>query len=832
MPRQKGALLENKFIRGLITENQALSFPSDACTDTDNCIFKETGVIYRRKGIDLELGQAPTTVTISAGDAFTEFVWDYVGSSSTTSFLVQQRGNTLHFFDLSTSTTVSSHYAGSVDTSTYVFAVNQATAAKSPRQYAQGRGKLFVVCRYHGVLSIEYSSGFSVSLVPVQYRDFEGLEDEYPLSTRPTATISGLVSTAPKHYYNILNQGWHHLRGASLTAWDTFLTTLPSNADVVGYFRGDNTDTFKASLVAEHDPGNSPAPKGHFILEAGIKDRYGAVLLDDFLEVAVPQDYTQTKSVSGYANIGDFTNPANAFDANTGTSATKTSVTSGYIGKQLSSADYISLVFVNMTPSADGTLYLYGSNSAPSSYSNGTLLGELPFTLAGKTSGSTVYAVKNTNHLASNYLYYWIAVVNASAANMSIAEITFIQYKSDVQYPSTVAFLNGRAFYGGYTQTEYGTKLFFTQVIEQDEQYGHCYQRNDPTSDEISDLYPSDGGVINIPEIAQIHKLFAFRDQLLILATNGVWVINGGSGPFSASNYSVSRISSTGTTSPMSVVDVKGLPVWWAEDGIYTVEFDPNYNSVRLKNITEETIKTFYLEIPSINRSSVKGCYDRSNDTVIWLYNDSAALTSDDYFKYTRALRLNMKTAAFYPWSFTTSAVQPQYIQGVVYIQDKARAQQPTVKFTTTYSSNRLTYSEERDTSYVDWDDYSTLTGNVTDKQDYSSYLVSGYRVDGKGTRKFQSNYVSVFLKRESGAGGYVQGLYQFADSGDSGKWSTPQFIYNSAVDRGQGDHTVKIARLKLRGSGDALQLKIYSESYKPFSIIGWGLNESVNADI
>lgn len=835
MPRQRGSAVENKPIRGLVTESQALAFPTDACTDTDNCIFHHTGVIYRRPGVDLEATQSALTVSATTGLAFNEFHWTNVDTGTDKSFAVQQVGNDLHFFDTSTSTDIGANYTDTVDTGSYVGSDMTTEAPALLRQMSQGRGTLFVVSRAHPVLAITWNgSSFDVSTVLVKYRDFQGLDDEYGIDVRPGyATTTALITNAPNHYYNVLNQGWHHRSGSSLNSFITTSGTAPSGADFVGYFKGGTNNVFTASLISDRDPGNSPAPKGHFILEAAQTDRNAALSAEDFntIPIAGSTQISYSGSTTVYSAAMAAGNVSKAFDGNNSTVANTTIATAtSWIGKLLASTTVVTYAKLRLQSDEPGTVKFYGSNSAPSTGTDGTLLSTT--NIIGNPIGHVTYILSNSLP-TSTFTYYWVYMETDNPVVQNYTELSLWLNTVATKYPETIAFLNGRVFYSGYDDIEWASKILFTQVIEREEQYGSCYQINDPTSDEIADVYPADGGVINIPELTRVLKLWPFRDQILILATNGVWVLSGtNGGPFSATGYTVSRVSNIGALSATSPVDIKGLPAWWGEDGIYVLEFDPNYGSSKIKNLAEETIKTFYLDIPVFNKRYAKGAYDRYDDTVYWLYNDNDTLDTDDPFVYNRVLCMDAKTGAFYPWSFTTSETRPQEIRGILLSEDKSRATSAAIKFTTVYSSTKLNYADLQSGVYYDWSMYADDSTNTDDVQDYTSYLISGFRVDGQALKKFQGNYVHIYLKRQAGAGGYLQGVYQFSDSGNSGRWSTPQRIYNASTTRGRGDHQIKISRLKIRGSGQAIQIRIVSESRAPFSIIGWGLSESANADI
>jgi hypothetical protein len=134
---------------------------------------------------------------------------------------------------------------------------------------------------------------------------------------------------------------------------------------------------------------------------------------------------------------------------------------------------------------------------------------------------------------------------------------------------------------------------------------------------------------------------------------------------------------------------------------------------------------------------------------------------------------------------------------------------------------DELTFAEFNDTTnWVDWETYGDGTG-------YESYFITAYKVHGE-TQKFgQINYIFTFMEDETNASLWVQAIHEFTNNSASGKWSTPQQAYISTLNK-----DVQYRRLKVRGKGRAIQLKMYSEAGKPFTCIGWSTSESVNADI
>lgn len=696
MPRQAATVIQNTFVKGLITENTAFKFPEDACTETFNCVFDETGVVSRRMGFEQESGTAGASTSIEDREVVTEYLWTAVAGDGDFSFSVVQKGSTIHFYDVSNSTTLGSNKLGfTVDLNTYLASGSSLDPAQFRCAYASGRGDLVVVNSACDPIRVSYNlptapsnpNTISVSTISLQYRDFDGLNSGLAtINTRPTDSVTGIKTSNPNHYYNLLNQGWY--AGDALSQWDTALTSLPSNADVVSLYRASETDAFDNARVTAQSPGNTPAPKGHFILDVHNPNRATALTAEGF----------------------------------TGT---------------------------------------------------GTLTPSLP--------------------------------------NVTVR-------------PQAVEFYAGRVWYAGIEYSGLSNNIYFTQIIENNDQYGRCYQKQDPTSEDFSDLLADDGGVVRIPEIGTVVRLFTMRSSLVVYATNGVWIISGGgSTQFKPNDYSVQKISSIGTTAAMSLVDVRGIPLWWGEDGIYTIQYDANYNSYSVQNLTDQSIKTFFQNIPPLNRRYAKGALHMQENTVYWLYNNTENLSDDDLYTYNAVLVMNSINGAFYPWTITQSANDP-VVRGILYIYDANKYSVPEIKYVCTKETSptleTLMFAGTTGTGYTDWPDYTDT--------EYLSYFMTGYMVHGEGMRYLQPNYVTVFLNTVANSSCFMYGVYDWTNSTTSNKWSTGQEIYNSALLH----RDINYRRLKVRGKGKAMQLRFESQADKPFEIIGWSIWESMNAQV
>jgi hypothetical protein len=216
-------------------------------------------------------------------------------------------------------------------------------------------------------------------------------------------------------------------------------------------------------------------------------------------------------------------------------------------------------------------------------------------------------------------------------------------------------------------------------------------------------------------------------------------------------------------------------------------------------------------DIPRANIPYVKGAFHIEDTVGYWLFSSDTA-----GYDYNRLLVINGLSGAFYPWSFDTPT--DVTVRGIQYVKSPS-SETPNIKLTVTNDSD-LFYAEHRQETYLDWDDFGS-------EQDYDSYFVTGYKLEGQAMRFFQPNYIIVYSEIEDDASCFMQGLFDFTTSGNSGKWSTPQQIYSALSDRSES-----YTRRKVRGKGRALQLKFYSETGKPFTIIGWALWVTGNATV
>lgn len=702
MARSAATVIENNFVKGLITEATGLNYPENSCIETWDCEFDFFGRVSRRLAFDLEYGFLGKAVS-KVASVIKEYHWKNVTGDGLKSFIVTQIGSTLYFYDTTNPSSLSNSLIAST-INLLSFSSGGPAANLNECQFADGLGKLYVFHPYLENFYVTYDAATN-TMTATQYsltlRDFEGAyADPYLTDQRPGVTMGTMSAD---HKYNLFNQGWckADLATPELTAWDAARTDMPSNCDVWWNFKT-AADVFDVATVANSGRGNSPAAKGHFILNV----------------------YNQDRSTA---------------------------------------------------------------------------------------SGLTITATS-----------------------------------SGTARTSTGAFHAGRVFYAGINATTYVSKIYFSQIIERNSQIGACYQISDPTSEDLFDLLPADGGVISIPEAGTIYKLFSVPAGLLVFAYRGVYMISGSQGiGFSATDFTISKLSSIRTVSASSFVDVNGVPMWWNTDGIFTCQ--SAQGGMQVQSMSISTMQTFFNEIPNASKLTVKGYFNPLAQTVQWLFRTTAPSTVEEQYAFDAILNYNVLTSAFFPWSVSPGAtvhglivvdgvggqvqeavvVNNASVQVVDNLGNNLAAYlltntsvQPKTKFLVSYNSGgtKFTWAETNGSTYLDWSALAV-------RANYTSYFITGYRTHGNAQTKFQPTYTYVY--HEGTGQAYIQGIWDFAVSPNTGRYSTKQLLTFT-----NANYSNNHKRVKIRGQGLTLQYYVRSLPGQPFTIVGWSTFETGNQQV
>lgn len=774
MPQQLTTSVENNFTKGLITESTGLNFPENASTDTDNCSYDLIGNVFRRQGIDFEVNGTKTLFNRSAV-AVSTYRWNNAGGDGQTQIFVQQIGTTLRFWKSSNATVNSplsdQRIAYNVDISAFVVSGGSFNATLEC-QFSDGNGYLFVYHPNCEPFYCTFASGVITSTpITVQIRDFTGVLDISGVSARP-------LSLTQEHLYNLVNQGW--TQGAPWQGQSTTLVTVDNVGSRTFTVASGMTVTLgdRVNILNAHDafPGGILVPAGTIVM-SGTVTAYAGTSLTILLNSCI--------FTFGTSPYGDWLiNP----------------ISSGYIDTWKTG--------VGNYPANSDVWWFF--KNASGVFSPSTTVANVTLNTGPSPKGHTK--------------------LNAFNLQRSLASgVSGITPASTLTRPTTGTWFQGRVWFAGvnaqqpaagdidtYSWTE---NIYFSQIVNTPFDFGSCYQTNDPTSETLFDLLPTDGGVIQIQGCGAVYKLFPIQNGLLVFAANGVWFITGSQGiGFAANDYTTTKISSVQSISSTSFVDVQGLPYFWNEEGIYAVQ-PIQGGGLSVEPLTVGTILSFYNQIPATSKKYVRGAYHPIDYIVQWVYRDTNEEGVTTRYEFNRILNYNTYNKAFFPYSISG----PATINGINYISSPSgiTAPEPGFKYSVSYPSAGsyfCSFGDEHDADYVDWASVSPTN--------FVSFFVTGYKLRGQAIKRFQPQYIQVYSRTNGEASGYkIQGIWDYSNNRNSGRWSNIQLVTN-ALSR----YDLIYRRHKIRGHGFALQFKIISSDGLPFDIAGWAVVDTVNA--
>ena len=806
MAQQPSPAVENHFIAGLKTEFTGLNFPENAATDTQNCVYTLIGDVNRRGGINYEANFSQPVIGLP-GAAKSSFRWLNAGGDGLSQILVMQIGAILYFF-LSSSATIASPLsstllASQVNIRSFQAAGSTPDPLLTECQFTSGNGYLFVFHPNCDSFYCTYSGGnVLANRINIQTRDFVGIPEPGILDNFRPNTLNN------EHKYNLINQGW-----TQGSAW---------NATGVG-----------------DGSGNIPKVGGFFTVNISSQSNTTAVTPGSTIQILISQ---AAKTGSNNNNLnGSVTLVGTVTSYSTPFSSLTIGITSnsnpdlkamgfwsgGNFGSTPLESLSLTLTNVGFINTWFGALANYPSNADIWWLYKNTSNAFDPITTFANVQQLTTSAPKGS--------FVLNPFIQDRTSISSIPNLTTI---STSLRPLTGTFFQGRVFYAGvnssfpatgdepfYTWTE---NIYFSQIVTDVRSFGKCFQENDPTSQTLFDLLPSDGGQIVIPGCGAIYKLFALRFGVLVFAANGIWFISGSTGVgFAANDHTITKISSIRAISGTSFIDVQGYPYFWNEEGIYKVVPSSQPGSAHspdiqlsVENLTLGTILSYYEKFPLISKMFARGDYDELSYIVQWCFKSTSENGINDRYNYDIILNYNTVTNSFYPYTLPNSASS---ITDIKYIQNPGGIGSPTPIFKyITSRLNFITFSEENDfIRYVDFFSENSIGYN------YISFFITGYRLPGKALTKFQTPYIYVFSRNPSSNSYFIQSIWDYAGSGLSGRWSVRQQRTNSP-----NNFTNMYHKIRLRGRGLAMQIKVTSVDGKPFDLMGWGILNEVSTGI
>lgn len=394
--------------------------------------------------------------------------------------------------------------------------------------------------------------------------------------------------------------------------------------------------------------------------------------------------------------------------------------------------------------------------------------------------------------------------------------------------PTVVASYAGRAWYAGFSgvvtsgdsqSPHLDTYLLFSRLVQNKSDIGRCYQEGDPTSNIDPDIVDTDGGFVKIEGLNSVKALIPLESSLFIVAQNGVWRITGtDENSFTATGYSVAKITSDGCISAQSVVAIPQGIVYWGEDGIYIV----SQNEAGLwvsQSLTRTTIQTFYEKLSSDDKRSVVGFYDATDPSIRWMYGNGLQLRQG-----ISELIFNLKFQGFTKNSI--GAVSEVFgpltaVGGVNRVTPAFVRIVPKQAFyvivVTPSPTLRYTFGGYKEGTIMDW----VTWGGI----DSPAYLISG--TTNKGSARLVKNvpFLTAFFEQTHAQDSscLVQAQWDWTTDSLAHRWSVPRQAYRPIrIDTGT---TMVTTRNRIRGNGKSIAFKFSSETDKPFHLYGWEFN-------
>ena len=180
-----------------------------------------------------------------------------------------------------------------------------------------------------------------------------------------------------------------------------------------------------------------------------------------------------------------------------------------------------------------------------------------------------------------------------------------------------VAYMAGKFFYLA------GDTALFSQNINDDGTgFDKCYQDADPTSEDVSDVLPTDGGYVKFNTMGTGLALKTFNRGVLVFGRDVVWgLVSPLDSRFTATDYDTVELSRAGLIGSQSVVAVANFVYYWSPLGIFRVGVNQQTgNTMVAENISQQTIQSFYNDIPKESKELCRGVFDYCNNRIYWFY--------------------------------------------------------------------------------------------------------------------------------------------------------------------------------------------------------------------
>lgn len=818
-----------QFNKGINTEAPLTQWPEGYSIDEQNFDLLIDGSRRRRPGIALEAGNVPLTApghSTDASSAMKPYRWSDAGLISGNNLVVVQVGSYVHFWVEPTSGALGTpqwainlgdHAARYTDPYTGdAYSANSAMIREAICDFTQVNGKLIIVNANVEVLLVTYVAGsLEIEELKLKERDLFGVDDGVSVLTQPT-------SLSNSHEYNLSNRGW-----------------LPGN--VTNFFS--SVGLYPSKNMLQYIGNRSQTATG-VAPEQGTKLFTPAALNKElFTNMSAPQGH----------NIREVFNRRNSFSSVLSTVTTthtikSTAVTQGGVDQWRVdiTVDTAHGVVLSDIIALSGLKIKFGKpggNSTTQSYSgNYTVVNVLSATsfriLIDYTTTDRTYIYTKETGQYTNTASAVGAIYNQDSSAIPIK----------TRFTTTATFAS-RAWFAGCSDDRISNRVYFSTLVEDDGDIEACYQEADPTSEFISDLVATDGGYVVLPEAGSILQIMPFASSLIVFSTNSVWEIGPGTqlGVFSATGYSVRKLSNIGCVSARSILNAGNTPVYWGEDGIYVISQDETTGYPTAKNTTLDTINGLFTSIRHQEKTRVKGVFDPLRQRAMWLYNSrlatpivaQAPLTGENMVQttpvtpigilddtdttqltYDSILLFDMRLKAWTRW--TLGASSTHWIRDIVamptsFLSDSELRLKILAQIKNTNTFNICEFSDT--TIYRD---LSAAT---------EAFVFSGPDSVNDPDKLKNAPYVHVFMRRNENSSVKMQARWDWARGTDSSKIAQWYEVYRETRPRSETFGMV-VTKNKVSGRGRNLFLAFKSYGDQPCWIDGWTTKFDANMRI
>ncbi len=462
---------------------------------------------------------------------------------------------------------------------------------------------------------------------------------------------------------------------------------------------------------------------------------------------------------------------------------------------------------------------------------------------------------------------YWVPDV------YSPSNIVAVTFSGAAKGWRTGAMATGRMWLSGVNDEL--NKIYFSQTIIADEHNTRMYQFADPYNEHDSDTVDTDGGTLIISEANEILKLESFSGGILVFATNGVWYVGGsGGGEFKATDFSVIKVSDEGAAGESTVASVGDKVIYFGLNGVYVVEESDISGRPAPKSLSSEKIDSFYNSIPLYNKSVGKVLINLSEKKVYFFTNFTSQAWSIERNKYNEnthcrdVLIYDIKLQAWSKYSLSEDEDG-----GKVSIGDAFVIQGSSLEFSSLIDNSGNLVTTETDGLIDAFGEtgagtsslktslllmkisgntlsfaFGRLEGassqdfsmNEVDAEAYDSYIDTAQQIFNDIAHRKQTPYLTTIFKRledyildddgvDTNAGGCLMtAIWNWSTDTKSFKYGTARQVYlpnrwNIGYEDGSspGVEVVK-NKHRIRGRGNAIQLRFENDGDKPFHLYGW----------